>query len=458
MTHSIGVIGTGVMGKNLAANIASKGNSVALYNRTYKACLDASRLHDSMQAYEKLANFVRNIERPRKVIVMLKAGKPVDEIGKELLPLLDEGDIVVDGGNEWYENTERRQTECLDHGIHWVGMGVSGGEKGARYGPSLMLGGDDAAYFALEEILDPVAASGCLGRIGLGGSGHYVKMVHNGIEYGMMQAIAEVYWILRMHNGMSMEHIANLFENWNKDVFECYLMEITCDILRKKEGNKYLLDQMVHTVSMNGTGTWTAQEGLRVGVPLDTISAAVNARMFGADRCNRLFMDYTYQKRIAHLSMCIDETDLKNALWVVFMCTYAQGLQLIVKKADIKKWNVRMKDVLRVWRDGCIIRSGIVHEFVDSHCSNVNYKLVLSEPSVRNRVMPHIAALRRVVGTCQMCGVAVPVFSATLNYMEQSMMSKGPWSLIQAQRDYFGSHGFERTDKQGVQHAQWWEQ
>lgn len=451
LTNSVGVVGMGVMGKNLAANFASRGYPVALYNRSFDKTLDAAKMVDGMHAYREVVDFVQSLERPRKVILMLKAGDAVDSMAQVLEPLLQEGDVIVDGGNEWYENTERRQSQFLDRGIHWVGMGVSGGEKGARNGPSLMVGGDEEAYAMLEKMLDAVAAPGCMNRMGFGGSGHYVKMVHNGIEYGMMQAIAEVYWIMKVYNGMGNDEIADVFDAWNKEVFDCFLLEITCKILRKKDGEKHILDQMTHTVGMNGTGTWTAQEGLRMGVPMNTIMASVESRLIGSDKFARTFMDYSYSRRVGYLPMMIEPLDLQNALWITMMVSYAQGLQLLAKKNDKKKWDMHIGNAVRVWRDGCIIRSRIVHELELVS----NYKMILSESALKDRVMGMMPSLRRVVGTSHICGVAVPAMGASLDYLEQLLMAKGPWALIQAQRDCFGSHGFERMDKKGTQHAQW---
>ena len=456
--NNIGVYGLGVMGRNLALNIASKGHSVAVFNRnetkTNELIVQSSREGiRSVYGYYDIKEFMSSLQRPRKVIVMVKAGDAVDDVIRTLAPYLDPNDIIIDGGNEWYELTEQRQN-WLDgnYKAHLIGMGVSGGEHGARYGPSLMPGGNAEAYKEIETFVSSFAAQTsrgvCVAHIGSGGAGNYVKMVHNGIEYGIMQVIAEAYHILRSLYGLTNNEIAQFFENCNKGL-DSYLLDITCKILRTKDdvsgGRADLIDFIADTPKMNGTGTWTVQDAFKTLVAVPSISSAVDARIIGAAKDIRIKLGGTESDMNCDVKCSLK--DLRTTIIATMRMCYLQGFQLIDQKNKEKQWGIDLSLVARVWMGGCIIRSNILNEFDDDIAFDATHVLY--------GALIDIPALSRVVASAVVNQIPIPTISATLQYLLGYSQTKSSANIIQAQRDFFGAHGYERTDMSGIHHTQW---
>lgn len=460
MANHIGVYGMGVMGRNLAINIASKGYRVAVYNRTFDKTLDAVNISQknnikNLDGFKTYEEFVNSLEYPRKVIVMVKAGNAVDEVINTISPFVFKDDIIIDGGNEWYENTERRQTIVHEkYGAHWIGMGVSGGEHGARYGASLMPGGSQETYDNIKGILEAAAAEvnnkRCVSYIGKGGSGNYVKMVHNGIEYGVMQTIAEIYSILKNLKGYDNIRIAHFFKECNQ-IANSYLLEITIQVLLKKDDgtNDFLIDKILDMPQMNGTGTWTTVDSYKSlhAMPVPSIAAAVDARIIAANKKRRLLLaeksKNTYTSDLIIHAVPSDEDLRRTLLSVMFVC-YLQGFDLIRSKNQEKTWGISINDLTQIWKGGCIIRSNILDVFYQT-----------SNEDILSVIDTDISAITKVVSYCSLSRLPTQCISASLQYILAYHQSNSPANLIQAQRDLFGSHGFERTDISGKHHSQW---
>lgn len=460
MANHIGVYGMGVMGRNLAMNIASKGYRVAVYNRSYDKTLETvnickkNDIHN-LDGYETLDSFIHSLEYPRKLIVMVKAGNAVDEVINVISPFILKDDIIIDGGNEWYENTEIRQTIVHEKfGAQWIGMGVSGGEYGARYGASLMPGGSSETYNAIKDILEAAAAkvqdTPCVRYIGKGGSGNYVKMVHNGIEYGVMQTIAEIYSILKNLKGYNNNTIAHFFKECNK-IAHSYLLEITIQVLLKKDegSNDFLVDKILDMPQMNGTGTWTTVDSYKSlhAMPVPSIAAAVDARIISANKKRRLLLaeksKMTSSTNLIIHSVPSDDELQRTLLSVMFVC-YLQGFDLIRSKNQEKSWGISINDLTQIWKGGCIIRSNILDLFYQS-----------SSEDILSVIDTDISAISKVVSYSCLSGLPTQCISASLQYILAYHQSYSPANLIQAQRDLFGAHGFERIDISGKHHSQW---
>ncbi|XP_026191444.1 6-phosphogluconate dehydrogenase, decarboxylating 1 [Cyclospora cayetanensis] len=572
MSCDLGVYGLAVMGVNLALNAASKGYTVCVSNRSPSKVDTAIQraneegLTDKMVGVKDMKEFVENIKRPRRIVMLVQAGAPVDALIDGLLPLLSKGDILVDGGNEFYQNTEQRIARCKQHGILYMGMGVSGGEEGARHGPSLMPGGDKEAWHALKPILLPIAAqidpskaptgpqpqfseaqvqNACVAFLGPGGCGNFVKMVHNGIEYGDMQLIAEVYSVLRHCYGMTNSELGDLFSQWNQTELNSYLIEITSHIFKKKQGNEYLLDMILDTAGNKGTGRWTVQQAAEWGVPVPCLAAALDMRYISAHRglrerlsslytqcmnpqgqnkegqkmpplgrevifcsCQSL-IDFVCLNSILTGCCCFAECisdDIKSSLYVAKICCYAQGLHLIATASKEKQWDLNLAEVSRIWKGGCIIRARFLNvmekafkenpqvenlllvdrlaegtkgrasvtaegatggsELYDEDKRGQRELLMLCEChfffSIRTEVARHLPALRRVLDmaliqrpcaapSCSSSALllSLPALSAAYHYITAFTSASLPTNLIQAQRDCFGAHTFERKDKPG---------
>lgn len=457
MKHSIGVYGLGVMGKNLSLNIASKGHTIAVFNRDHSKTHDAviqSRKENitTLYGYDKVDSFVNSLELPRKIIVMVKAGAAVDAVIREIGEHINAGDIIVDGGNEWYENTERRQVNVHNtYGAYLLGMGVSGGSEGARNGPSLMPSGNEEAFREMEPILSSIAAkvderSVCVSYIGSGGSGNYVKMVHNGIEYGVMQVIAEVYFIMKTIMKYSNEAIATFFERCNM----CnYLFEITIDILRRTDGDS-ILDNILDSPKMNGTGTWTSKEGYEMCVPMPSIHSAVNARMISSKKHLRTMLSDINElsQTTSNTNNNITEDDLEKALITsVFLC-YVQGFALLQKKNIEKQWGINHKTIADIWKGGCIIRNRAILDFfsndVFDNTTDLEEELYMMKTMTSTWVTNGVQPLSKLVSTCSANFIAIPTISNSFQYILQFIQKDDPSNLIQAQRNYFGAHAFEK--------------
>jgi len=467
--RSFGVIGLAVMGENLALNVESRGFPIAVYNRTAAKTEEfmAKRAQGKdVKAAYSLEEFVQALERPRKILVMVKAGKPVDAVIEQLKPLLEEGDTIIDGGNSLYEDTERRTRELEPTGIGFVGMGVSGGEEGALHGPSLMPGGTAASYQDLEPILTKIAAQvddgPCVTYIGPGGAGHYVKMVHNGIEYGDMQLIAEAYDLLKFCVGLSNEELHEVFAAWNQtEELNSFLIEITADIFKyiDPDTNQHLVDFILDAAGQKGTGRWTVVSALELGVPVPTIFAAVNARIVSAYKEERVQASQQLQAVTTPFSgdkqAFIDK--VRDALYCSKMCSYAQGMALLGKASQEFNYNLNLAEDARIWKGGCIIRAGFLDKIKTAFNQNPHLPNLLLAPEFKQSILDRQQAWRDVLTTANRTGVAVPAFSASLDYFDSYRRDRLPQNLTQAQRDYFGAHTYERLDRPRgeVFHTEW---
>ncbi|ACK71696.1 6-phosphogluconate dehydrogenase, decarboxylating [Gloeothece citriformis PCC 7424] len=470
MKRTFGVIGLAVMGENLALNVESRGFPIAVYNRTYEKTeefMNTRGKGKDIVGPRTLEEFVQALDRPRKILVMVKAGGPVDAVIQQLKPLLDEGDMIIDGGNSLYDDTERRTKELESTGLGFVGMGVSGGEEGALNGPSLMPGGTESAYRELEPILTKIAAQvddgPCVTFIGPGGAGHYVKMVHNGIEYGDMQLIAEAYDILKFGLGLSNEQLHQIFAEWNTtDELNSFLIEITADIFKYKDPstNEYLVDLILDSAGQKGTGRWTVLSSLELGVPIPTIYAAVNARVMSAYKAERVAASKELNGRAIHYDgddAASFVNKVRDALYCSKMCSYAQGMALIAKASAEFNYNINLPETARIWKGGCIIRAGFLDKIKNAYLENPQLPNLLLAPEFKQSILDRQEAWRDVLILANKIGIAVPAFSASLDYFDSYRRSRLPQNLTQAQRDYFGAHTYERIDKPTGEffHTEW---
>jgi 6-phosphogluconate dehydrogenase len=467
--RTFGVIGLAVMGENLALNVESRGFPIAVYNRTYaktEEFMAQRAVGKDVKAASSLEEFVQILERPRNILVMVKAGKPVDAVIDQLKPLLDEGDTIIDGGNSLYQDTERRTKELEATGLGFVGMGVSGGEEGALNGPSLMPGGTEAGYRDLEPILVKIAAQvddgPCVTYIGPGGAGHYVKMVHNGIEYGDMQLIAEAYDLLYNTLGLSGEELHKIFAEWNTtDELNSFLIEITADIFTKIDPatNLPLVDSIVDAAGQKGTGSWTVISSLELGVPIPTIYAAVNARAMSSYKEQRV----AASKELSGPTGKYDGdkqtfiNQVRDALYCSKMCSYAQGMALLSKASSEFNYNLDLGETARIWKGGCIIRAGFLDKIKKAFHDNPSLPNLLLAPEFKQTILDRQTAWREVLSVASTLGIAVPAFSSSLDYFDSYRRDRLPQNLTQAQRDYFGAHTYERLDKPRGEffHTEW---
>lgn len=467
--RTFGVIGLAVMGENLALNVESRGFPIAVYNRTAAKTEEfmATRAQGKdVKAAYSLQEFVHALERPRKILVMVKAGAPVDAVIQDLKPLLEQGDMIIDGGNSLYEDTERRTKELEPTGLGFVGMGVSGGEEGALHGPSLMPGGTESAYRELEPILTKIAAQvedgPCVTYIGPGGAGHYVKMVHNGIEYGDMQLIAEAYDLLKNTLGLNHQQLHEVFAEWNTtDELNSFLIEITADIFTyiDKETNLPLVDLILDSAGQKGTGRWTVFSALELGVSIPTIFAAVNARIMSAYKDERVAASKELTgptgKYDGDIKSFINK--IRDALYCSKMCSYAQGMALIAQASAEFNYNINLSECARIWKGGCIIRAGFLKKIQTAFNENPSLPNLLLAPEFKQTILDRQEAWREVLCIANKLGIAVPAFSASLDYFDSYRRDRLPQNLTQAQRDYFGAHTYERIDRPRGEffHTEW---
>ena len=462
----IGLIGLGTMGANLARNAVRNGAVVAVYNRTVEktdAFIQSHGSEGTFIACRTIDDLLTALPSPRTIILMVNAGKPVDDVIQELTASrlsLTAQDAIIDAGNSHYGDTERREKELREKGIHFLGMGVSGGEEGALLGPSMMPGGDRATYERLLPLFQKMSAkdgSGgkCVSLIGSGGAGHFVKMVHNGIEYGDMQLIAESYHLLKAI-GLQNEEIAETFEKWNrgKDL-RSFLIEITAKIFMKKDGltPHVLIDSIKDSAKQKGTGKWTTESALDLGLMIPTITSAVDARYMSAQKSLRMQTEATFGALdLKPLKLSISA--IKDALLLSKICSYAQGLALIAEANRVHDWGIDLAEVCRIWKGGCIIRSTLLKTFEDAFKNSAPENLLLS-PAMTEVFRKKQKKWRTVIAKAQLSGIPVPSFSASLSYFDSIRSSWLPQNLTQAQRDFFGAHTYERIDKEGVFHTQW---
>lgn len=464
MTQSqFGIIGLGVMGQNLARNMARNGVQVIGYDHSAAA---RANFTDSaqIQVAATLGDFMKGLTSPRHILLMVPAGAPVDAAIAELRPWLQAGDLLIDGGNSFFKDTERRYQTLTSAGFGFLGLGVSGGAEGALWGPSLMAGGDEASYRAIEPILTAIAArahdgEACVAYVGPGGAGHYVKMVHNGIEYGDMQLIAEAYDLLHRGAGLGYEQLAEIFAEWNQGELASYLIEITVEILRQVDGGtqRPLLELILDKASQKGTGQWTSENGLALGVALPTLTAAVHGRVLSAQKEERQSAAQLYPPPNATYSGA--STTLINgvraSLYASKICAYAQGMALLRTASHEYGYDLNLSTIARIWRAGCIIRAALLDDIVRIFATDSALPNLLLDRAISQRIVARQEAWRHVVATSVVLGIPMPATAVSLSYFDSYRTSRLPANLIQAQRDYFGAHGFERTDKAGQFHHDW---
>ncbi|NES99091.1 MAG: NADP-dependent phosphogluconate dehydrogenase [Sphaerospermopsis sp. SIO1G2] len=465
--QSFGVIGLAVMGENIALNVERNGFPIAVYNRSREKtdAFMANRAGGrNVKAAFTLEEFVASLERPRKILVMVQAGKAVDAVIQQLKPLLQEGDIIIDGGNSWYEDTERRTQELEPIGLRYIGMGVSGGEEGALNGPSLMPGGTKSSYEYLSPIFNKIAAQvddgPCVTYIGPGGSGHYVKMVHNGIEYGDMQLIAEAYDLLKNVGGLNTQQLHQVFSEWNQtDELNSFLIEITANIFPYVDAETRipLVDLIVDAAGQKGTGRWTVQTALEIGVAIPTITAAVNSRILSSIRNERIAAS---QQLTGPVPTQFKDTRtfvnmVRDALYCSKICSYAQGMALISTASNTFNWGLNLGEMARIWKGGCIIRAGFLNKIKKAFDENPGLPNLLLAPEFKQTILDRQPAWREVIVTAAKMGIPVPAFSASLDYFDSYRRARLPQNLTQAQRDYFGAHTYKRVDREGTFHTEW---
>src|SRR5271168_2292487 len=461
----LGVFGLSTMGANLARNAARKGFGVAVYNRHGARTDELIADHGSEGRFapaKTIADFVAALARPRPIIILVKAGKPVDDVIDELAPHLDKGDIIIDGGNSLFTDTNRRFHALKEKSIRFLGMGVSGGEEGALLGPSMMPGGDREAYARIEPMAIKMAAqvdgAPCCTFIGPEGAGHYVKMVHNGIEYADMQLIAEAYDLFKSVYGLNAEAIAGVFEEWKTGELDSYLIEITAAVLRKRDATGgALVDAIVDEAEQKGTGRWTAQSALDLGVPLTSITEAVYSRSLSARRTQRAAAEKFFpHPRLLPRNPDRGEIDaIQNALYASKIVAYAQGFEQMTAAAEQFGWSLKLGEVSKIWRGGCIIRARFLDRIREAYDDGKPVSNLLLESYFRDAVVKAEPAWRRVVSMAIEHGVAVPAFASSLAYYDGLRRSRGPANLLQGLRDYFGAHTYRRLDKEGVFHTRW---
>ncbi|MGB3493155.1 MAG: NADP-dependent phosphogluconate dehydrogenase [Elainellaceae cyanobacterium] len=467
MAQSFGLIGLAVMGENLALNIERNGFSISVYNRSREktdAFMADRAQGKNVKPTYSLEEFVSSLERPRQILIMVKAGKPVDMVIDQLKPLLDEDDMIIDGGNSLYEDTERRVKDLESTGLRFIGMGVSGGEEGALNGPSLMPGGTKEAYESIEPIVTKIAAQvddgPCVTYIGPGGSGHYVKMVHNGIEYGDMQLIAEAYDLLKNAGGLDHNQLHQVFSDWNKTPeLDSFLIEITADIFSKIDPDTGLpmVDVIVDAAGQKGTGRWTVMSALELGVPIPTIIAAVNARITSSYKSERVEAAKQlsgptgkYEGDISTFTNMV-----RDALYCSKICSYAQGMALLGKASAEYGYDLDLGEAARIWKGGCIIRAAFLNKIKQAFDQNPGLPNLLLAPEFIQTILDRQEAWREVLAIAAKLGIPVPAFSASLDYFDSYRRASLPQNLTQAQRDYFGAHTYERVDKPGSFHFDW---
>ncbi|EDW21082.1 NADP-dependent phosphogluconate dehydrogenase [Bacillus sp. FSL W8-0645] len=464
--QQIGVVGLAVMGKNLALNIESRGFSVSVYNRSSSKTeefLQESKGKNVVGTYS-IEEFVQSLETPRKILLMVKAGAATDATIQSLLPHLEKGDILIDGGNTYYKDTQRRNQELAESGIHFIGTGVSGGEEGALKGPSIMPGGQKEAHELVKPILEAISAKvdgePCTTYIGPDGAGHYVKMVHNGIEYGDMQLISESYFILKHVAGLSAEELHEVFSEWNKGELDSYLIEITADIFTKvdEETNQPLVDVILDKAGQKGTGKWTSQSSLDLGVPLPIITESVFARYISAMKDERVeasqLIEGPKPAQSAENKQELIEA-VRKALFMSKICSYAQGFAQMKAASDEYNWDLKYGEIAMIFRGGCIIRAAFLQQIKEAYDRNPELKNLLLDPYFKDIAQSYQSSLRKVISLAVEQGVPVPSLSSALAYFDSYRTAVLPANLIQAQRDYFGAHTYERTDKEGIFHTEW---
>jgi 6-phosphogluconate dehydrogenase len=460
---AFGMVGLGTMGRNLLLNMADNGFAVTGYDKS-EAMLnffeEEGKAHN-LKGYADINDFVDSLQSPRTVILLVPAGAIVDSVILELQPLLAKGDIIIDSGNSYFTDTSRRYLELKEKGIHFFGMGISGGEEGARFGPSLMPGGDKEAYTVVKDMLEAVSAKvngePCVTYIGTGASGHFVKMTHNGIEYAIMQLLAETYAIMKNGLGYGNEQIQQVFEQWNNGRLKSFLMEITKDVFLVKDvkTGTLLIDVIKDEAKSKGTGKWTSQVAMDVEMPIPTIDSAVSTRNLSKLKKLRVELDEAFGSSEKINANADFINDLEEAFYFAMANAYAQGMHLLWKASIDYDYGLNMAEIAKIWRGGCIIRAEFLEDIHQAYKKQPDLQHLFSDENIQSKIKQSLKGTRNVVSSAINAGIAIPCFAAALTYFDTLKTGRMPSNLTQAQRDFFGAHTFERIDSEGVFHADW---
>jgi len=459
-----GIIGLGTMGRNLLLNMADHGFAVAGYDKdaSKKDLFEEEGKGKKIKGFISITEFIDSLETPRVIMLLVPAGLIVDAVIKDLQPLLSKGDVIIDGGNSHFTDTDQRIKKLQEAGLHFMGMGISGGEEGARNGPSMMPGGDEVAYKSIQPVVEVIAAKvdgeSCVTYIGPGASGHFVKMVHNGIEYAMMQLIADTYEVLKTVIHADNKKIQKIFIDWNKGKLQSYLIEISADIFGyTNPDGTYLIDQIKDEAKAKGTGKWTTQISTDLELPVPTIDIAVAIRDLSKYRSLResAAAMYPLKKIPANLSAEISIDKLESAYYFSMICIYAQGMHLLSKASLEYNYNLKLDEIAKIWRGGCIIRAELLNEIYKAYSGNPKLNHLLLDSNIQSLINSNADAAREIVSQLMKAGVSIPAYVSVISYFDAIRSSRMPTNLVQAQRDYFGAHTYELIDKQGVFHTVW---
>jgi 6-phosphogluconate dehydrogenase len=461
-SYDFGLVGLGVMGRNFILNVAD--NNFSAYGLdTDPEKVTALRAEGSGKEVDGTTDkkeFIANLSKPRKIMLLVPAGGPVDAVIEDLLPLLDKGDLIIDGGNSFFTDTDRRADYLASKGLYFIGSGVSGGAKGARFGPSIMPGGDKEAYALVKDVFEAVSAKvngePCVDYMGAKSAGNYVKMVHNGIEYGLMQLISEVYDVMKTGLGKNNQELHQIFTSWNQNRLKSFLVEITSEIFAKKDDltSADLVDVILDKAKQKGTGKWTSQNAMDLGIPIPTIDVSVSMRAVSAFKDQRLKAEKLYPKP-ALPSNAPSVEDIENALYFSFIVTYAQGMTQMVAASKEYNYGLDLQVISKIWRGGCIIRAGLLEDMRKAFAKNNELQSLLLDETFAAELNKCMASMRKVVGFATAAGIPTAGMSASLSYFDAYTSGRLPLNLIQAQRDHFGSHTYERLDREGIFHTEW---
>jgi 6-phosphogluconate dehydrogenase len=462
--YTLGMIGLGTMGRNLLLNMADNGFNVTGYDkdpRMLAKLQEDGKAHDLI-GFSSIEDFVQSLELPRRIMLLVPAGPIVDAVIQELKPLLEKGDMIIDSGNSHFTDTNKRSLELADSGIHFFGMGISGGEEGARFGPSMMPGGDKTAYSAVKEMLEAISAKvdgePCVTYIGPGASGHFVKMVHNGIEYAMMQLIAETYDLLRNVLNYSNDQIHDVFNDWNNGRSKSFLLEVTTEIFEFKDvkTGKILLDLIKDEAKSKGTGKWTSQVSMDLQLPIPSINEAVSTRDLSKFKQLRIALAAAFpleKEKIEDTSAALEE--LEQAYYFGMISAYAQGLHLLWQASVTYEYGLNLPEISKIWRGGCIIRAELLEDIYQAFKTNPDLPHLFSDENIQKKLTTTLSGTRSVITLATRNGIAIPAYASSLSYFDSLRTENSPLNLTQAQRDFFGAHTFERTDEEGIFHADW---
>ena len=454
-----GMIGLGTMGRNLLLNMSDHGFQVTGYDKDPEK-VGLWKKESGKEGFTELTSFVSSLNTPRAVMMLVPAGQIVDAVIDELLPHLEPGDLIIDGGNSYFSDTDRRYQFLREKGIHFFGVGISGGEEGARRGPSMMPGGDPKAYAVVQNIFESVAASfegePCVTYLGPGACGHFVKMVHNGIEYGIMQLLSEIYGIMRAHLGLNNQEIHQAFDKWNKGKLNSFLVEITADIFTQKDDltEHMLIDMISDQARSKGTGKWTSQLAMDLQVPVPTIDMAVAMRDLSKYKTLRKTTATQYRDPVGNDDV-ITVDDLEDALYFACIMSYAQGLHMLSRASEDYDYNLNLGSIARIWRGGCIIRAALLQDISSAYTNNPGLEHLILDDQIQKLLLDAESGMRNALCTATRSGISTPALSASQTYYDMIRKANMPSNLIQAQRDYFGAHTYERNDREGTFHTDW---